>query len=282
MWTWMWKTWSWCPKPWNDKRRQSHGRGTSSCCLLVETAVRAVRHRQTHAGPRHPKKENQTSEIIVEMEEDGKEEGTRYPRKELIFSSLPYAHALTLQVLIVEPFYWFSFSTHTKLLFIHMTGSYIWTFFLVFISNPQKMTLSHLRLVERCVRVASVPLIHSQSAQTVSPTTAQLNAGYYEGLQSALQSQVVSQRSSVGVNKTKWKLHSTPQYSRQTTCRSGDLMHTLSCPHPRLSLLPGQSQVCWQTKWIRSGNEPPVLEENPNSSPPTNNISSHACPVGKN
>ena len=70
----------------------------------METAVRAVRHRQTHAGPRHPKKENQTSEIIVEMEEDGKEEGTRYPRKELIFSSLPYAHALTLQVHTLEPF----------------------------------------------------------------------------------------------------------------------------------------------------------------------------------
>ena len=41
-------------------------------------------------------------EIIVRMagqqEEEGEEEGRRYPRKELIFSSLPYAHALTLQV----------------------------------------------------------------------------------------------------------------------------------------------------------------------------------------
>ena len=33
-----------------------------------------------------------------QQEEEGEEEGRRYPRKELIFSSLPYAHALTLQV----------------------------------------------------------------------------------------------------------------------------------------------------------------------------------------
>ena len=32
------------------------------------------------------------------QEEEVEEEGMRYPRKELIFSSLPYAHALTLQV----------------------------------------------------------------------------------------------------------------------------------------------------------------------------------------
>ena len=41
-------------------------------------------------------------------QDDGEEEGTRrYPRKELIFSSLPYAHALTLQVFI--NFFLFSF-----------------------------------------------------------------------------------------------------------------------------------------------------------------------------
>ena len=27
--------------------------------------------------------------------------------------------------------------------------------------------------------------------------------------------------------------------------RSGDLMHNLSCPYPRLAMLPAQSQVRW-------------------------------------
>ena len=40
--------------------------------------------------------------MVVRMEEaEEEEEGTRHPRKELIFSSLPFAHALTLQVLIL-------------------------------------------------------------------------------------------------------------------------------------------------------------------------------------
>ena len=40
--------------------------------------------------------------MVVKMEEaEEEEEVTRHPRKELIFSSLPFAHALTLQVLIL-------------------------------------------------------------------------------------------------------------------------------------------------------------------------------------
>ena len=39
------------------------------------------------------------------QEDEGEEEGMRYPRKELIFSSLPYAHALTLQVDIFESYH---------------------------------------------------------------------------------------------------------------------------------------------------------------------------------
>merc|ERR1711990_261657 len=95
-------------------------------------------------------KENQ---IIVGMEEEGKEEGTRYPRKELIFSSLPYAHALTLQ--------------------------------------------ARGKVCEGCLSPAD-------------PFTECSNC--------------LANHCS-------------------TECRSGDLMHTLSCPHPRLSLLPGQSQL---------------------------------------
>jgi len=87
------------------------------------------------------------------QEEDGEEEERRYPRKELIFSSLPYAHALTLQ--------------------------------------------ARGKVCEGCLSPAN-------------PFTECSNC--------------LANHCS-------------------TECRSGDLMHTLSCPHPRLSLLPGQSQL---------------------------------------
>ena len=79
------------------------------------------------------------------MEEDGKEVGTRYPRKELIFSSLPYAHALTLQVHILKSFFEF----HQNICLIltqHILNPFIGFQFQPTVSNC-------LRHKARCARV---------------------------------------------------------------------------------------------------------------------------------
>ena len=144
---------------------------------------------------------------VVKMEEaEEEEEGTRHPRKELIFSSLPFAHALTLQVLIL--FCWFQMICEPG-----TWGHILFCPFPIYVVWP--------RHVGKCARVVSVRRIHSQNAQTASQAIAQLIAGF------------------------QWKLTTAVMWTKDTHYRSNDLMHTLSCPYPRLSLLPGQSQVGW-------------------------------------
>ena len=90
-----------------DGRRQTLGRGRSWCCLLQGAPGWCLTPTDTcfHITPLEKLNISSFWPVVRMEEAEEEEEVTRHPRKELIFSSLPFAHALTLQVLFL--FCWF-------------------------------------------------------------------------------------------------------------------------------------------------------------------------------